>query len=218
LNDYAIPPIATKFTTTGYLSDRVRRPLANEKDYDLTNGEDTDDTGAITVRNSYVGLKGSFGSFLVGRHDTPLKASTSKLDLFDDTMADYQGTLGFNDIRADNSITYISELGGLKFAIAFVPGAASTIDGGNGNHPFGWFDPGFFPGCYLIESKPAKRAAEGHWYGSAAYQLMTSKLSANNGSTKAAKVMRFGLGIRDLGGFYLSGIYEKQGNINFVKG
>ncbi|MCK7575814.1 MAG: porin [Chromatiales bacterium] len=37
-------------------------------------------------------LTGDWGTFVVGRNDTPFKTSTGKLDLFADTMADYNGT------------------------------------------------------------------------------------------------------------------------------
>jgi len=102
-------------------------PLTNERDHDFDNG----DQGGLKMRNTYVGLKGGFGTFLVGRHDTPLKVSTSKLEMFSDTMADYEGTLGFDDIRADNIIAYITpSFGGIQFAAAAMPGSASTVGGG----------------------------------------------------------------------------------------
>lgn len=180
-------------------------PMANEEDYDLDNGEQ----GTIKMRNSYVGVQGSAGTLLIGRHDTPLKSSTSKLDLFDDRMADYQGTLGFNDVRADNIITYISDIGGVKLATAFVPGGASTIDSNNGNLSSDGLTQAF---------SLAATYESGPWYGSAAYQLTTSELSASSvAPKKSAKVTRFGLGIRDLNGLYLSGIYEKQKNFDFLK-
>lgn len=40
-------------------------------------------------RDTFVGLKGGFGTVLLGRNNTPYKNSTGKLDLFADTAADY---------------------------------------------------------------------------------------------------------------------------------
>ena len=40
-------------------------------------------------RNTFVGLKGAFGTVLMGRHDTPYKLSTAPLDLFSDTAGDW---------------------------------------------------------------------------------------------------------------------------------
>jgi predicted porin len=57
----------------------------------------------VSARNMYVGLAGGWGTALVGRHDTPYKMSTGKLDLFADTLADYNSTLYFTDIRTGSS-------------------------------------------------------------------------------------------------------------------
>jgi len=76
-------------------------------------------SGWQTGRNAYVGLASDWGTFLAGRHDTPMKISTGKLDYFADTLADYNSSLGFEDIRAPNVIAYISpNMNGLTFAIA----------------------------------------------------------------------------------------------------
>ena len=75
-------------------------------------------------RNAYIGLAGDWGTFLYGRHDTPYKISTGKLDLFADRMADYNTTVGFQDVRANDAIAYISpNLSGFTLAAALVPGA-----------------------------------------------------------------------------------------------
>lgn len=75
----------------------------------------------VTARNAYVGLAGGWGTFLVGRHDTPFKMSTGKLDLFADTLADYNSTIGFVDIRTNSAIAYVSpSWSGLSFAGALV--------------------------------------------------------------------------------------------------
>jgi len=206
-------------------------PLANERDYDFDNGEQR----GLKMRNTYVGLKGGFGTFLVGRHDTPLKVSTSKLEMFNDTMADYEGTLGFDDIRADNTIAYITpSFGGFQFAAATIPGSASTVDGGK-NRKANSLTEGY---------SLAATYGNGPWYFGAAYEVLTDQLStakANidsaqaifdagfinasqlatiktaNADTSDYKKWRVGLGIRDLSGFYLSAIYEKQKSIGFVE-
>jgi len=178
-------------------------PLANERDYDLNNGEES----GLSMRNTYVGLKGDFGTFLVGRHDTPLKISTSKLEMFNDTMADYQGTLGFDDIRADNTIVYITpSFGGFQFAAATIPGAASTIDGARN------LDAESLAEGYSL----AATYGNGPWYVGAAYEVLTDKLS-DAANTSDYEKWRVGLGIRDLSGFYLSAIYENQKSIDFIE-
>lgn len=101
---------------------------------------DTNGAGNVTSRNQVVGLAGGFGTFVVGRHDTPFKMSTGKLDVFSDQVGDYNveivntadlgvaglgdfGIAAFDDRRANNAIAYISpNFNGLTIAAAIVPG------------------------------------------------------------------------------------------------
>jgi len=83
----------------------------------------SDGGGSWATRNAYIGLAGDWGTFLYGRHDTPLKISTGKLDMFADRMADYNTTVGFIDRRVNDAIAYISpNMNGLTLAGAIVPG------------------------------------------------------------------------------------------------
>ncbi len=99
----------------------------------------------FTGRNTFVGLAGGFGTVLIGRHDTPLKMSTGKLDYFADTSADYNGTRSyqndvynpwgyshsadFSDRRADATIAYVSpNWAGLTLAGAIIPGENSEAN------------------------------------------------------------------------------------------
>jgi predicted porin len=145
--------------------------MANEADNDLNNG---DADSAVTMRNSFVGLAGGWGTLLVGRHDTPMKISSAKLDLFADTIADYNGTVGFVDVRADNAIAYISpSWAGLQFAGAVVPGGGSTV-GGDYNVQSDSIAEGY--SLALIYSN-------GPFYASAAYEAFSKQLGARNVTT-----------------------------------
>ncbi len=72
--------------------------------------------GPFATRNTFVGLKGGFGSVLLGRHDTPVKLLRGKVDNFGDTLADSRNLLGANavsatssyDLRPNNAVIYIS--------------------------------------------------------------------------------------------------------------
>lgn len=99
----------------------------------------SDGVGGATLagRNSFVGLSGGFGTVLAGRHDTPYKLSTGRLDLFADTIADYNGdggalastgkdgfvqlALAAHDHRSNNAVAYVSpDFSGFSFAAAVV--------------------------------------------------------------------------------------------------
>ncbi|MEN8214019.1 MAG: porin [Pseudomonadota bacterium] len=113
-----------------------------ETHYDIDNG------GWGSGRNAYIGLAGDWGTVLIGRHDTPLKISTGRLDVFSDMMADYNSTVGFIDLRPDNVIAYISpNWNGFTFAAA---GVASEDYGddlvGDGGYSVAamYFNNGFY--------------------------------------------------------------------------
>ncbi|MCK9386798.1 MAG: porin [Sulfuritalea sp.] len=85
-------------------------------------------TVGTTQRNTFVGLSGGFGTFLMGTHDTPYKLGGSA-DLFGDTVADSQknttGIIARNgfDNRAASTMAYISPTwSGFHFAAAVIPG------------------------------------------------------------------------------------------------
>jgi len=77
--------------------------------------------GTFASRNSFVGLKGGFGTALIGNHDTPLKLVGRAVDLFPDTVADSRNVVGGgSDTRADNVVAYISpNWTGFSFAAAY---------------------------------------------------------------------------------------------------
>jgi len=85
--------------------------------------------GGTTIgeRNTFVGLSsGDMGTVVLGRHDTPYKISTRKLDQFAYTIADNRSIMGNNthDDRIGNVAAYISpSFGGLSVAVATVFGS-----------------------------------------------------------------------------------------------
>jgi len=84
---------------------------------------------ALGSRNQYVGLSSkSFGTFIAGRHDTPMKSAFSKYDLFGDQIGDngnfsghkYGTSAGFN-LRTPNTIAYLTpNLAGFNATLAYV--------------------------------------------------------------------------------------------------
>ena len=89
--------------------------------------------GNFATRNSFVGLKGGFGTVLLGTHDTPLKMVGRAVDLFGDTMADSRNVMGGgSDTRAKNEVLYMSpNFTGLSFAAAYSSDLDTPVAGGN---------------------------------------------------------------------------------------
>jgi predicted porin len=198
---------------------------------DDTNNNVVSNSDSITYRNTFVGLAGGFGTALVGRHDTPLKISTGKLDLFADTLADMSGTVGFQDLRADNVFAYISpSFSGFTFAGAIVPTGGSTGFGQLNDQADAINQAWSLAGIY----------SNGPFYASAAYESLGYELfNSNDSNTSCAPVLvgdyggctnhssdqtqyRFGLGLLDWNGFTLTGIYAHMdhlaGNDAFLTG
>lgn len=74
----------------------------------------------ITARNQYVGLKGNFGTVLLGRNDTVLKQSQGKIDLFSDYEGDIKG-LWTGENRMSDSVSYYSPMyAGFALGLSYI--------------------------------------------------------------------------------------------------
>ena len=193
----------------------------------LVNNNDT-----FYWRNTFVGLAGdTWGTVLMGRHDTPMKISTAKLDLFADTLADMNATIGFQDLRADSTVAYISpSWSGFQLALATVPAGGATALGQQN------INSDQINGGYSL----AGIYKNGPFYGSLAYESINEEMFMNTATSlngcyptvtelggglgtmseyNCSKVndsfnkWRVGLGLLDWNGFSLTGIYEQQENI-----
>ncbi len=80
-----------------------------------------------TPRNSYLGLAGGFGTLVLGVTDNAYKLATGKLDIWSDSMGDFNAIIGnvsgastpFNE-REKNSINYWSpKMNGFQFLAAY---------------------------------------------------------------------------------------------------
>jgi len=174
-------------------------------------------TDLVTARNMYVGLAGGWGTFLVGRHDTPYKMSTGKLDLFADELGDYNSLIGFQDIRTGSAIAYVSpSWSGLSFAAATV--APHLYDGNSGT------DADSLNGAWSL----ALSYDNYGFFASAAYEVLTEDwLEAWAGQTTGLDLSeaisdddtkwRVGLGWTGAG-FTIGGLYEQQQAILGVDG
>lgn len=98
--------------------------------YKIEFGLDLAGVDGVTARNQYVGLKGGFGTVLMGSHDTPLKMIQPS-DLFNDGVSDNSKVIKSSnkggEERKDNVIAYVSpSFSGVKIIAAGVSGAAGN--------------------------------------------------------------------------------------------
>lgn len=95
-------------------------------------------TGTLfgTFRNSYVGVATGFGSLLLGATDNPYKVATGKLDIYGDTMGDFNAIIGNvsgagtpYDEREPNSIQYWSpNVEGFQFKAGYRVDEDATVE------------------------------------------------------------------------------------------
>ena len=120
--EYQIDPV------DGHARDEVRGENGEIKVADST----------FTQRNSYVGLKGSFGTLKLGKHDTPLKKASLKVDLFNDLKGDIKNiTDGEN--RITSFLGYDSPVfgGGVSISVSLSKGKDDGVIGTDLDGEFG---------------------------------------------------------------------------------
>lgn len=100
-------------------------------------GGGTANNGIFATRNTFAGLKSdSMGTVLLGRHDTPYKISTRKLDVFGDNIADNRSLMGNKssagfELRPTDVLAYISPaFAGVTVAVATVNLSESNTTSG----------------------------------------------------------------------------------------
>jgi predicted porin len=107
------------------------------------NGTDNHAVGINSQRNTFVGLGGGFGTVLAGRHDSLIKMTGRKYDLFGDQVGNNRNILRMSlptavanagdissfavDGRHNNVLAYVSPTwSGFHFGLAYVPSSATT--------------------------------------------------------------------------------------------
>ncbi len=116
--------------------------------YQFEFGIDVDDNAGINNgRNTFVGLAGDWGTFLVGRHDTPQKLAfyAAGNERLGDSIIDLNRSnagwnisggapIGvFHEARVDDAIAYVTpNFSGFTAAVAIVPGEDDGVATGTG--------------------------------------------------------------------------------------
>jgi predicted porin len=121
---------ASRFGVKGdaELTDSLKAIYKLEWQVDISDKANSSDDH-IKSRNQYVGLKGGFGQMVVGRHDTPLKSSQGKVDLFGDLGGDIAHIM-VGENRKGNMILYTTPKLGDMVTInaAIMPGEGHGTD------------------------------------------------------------------------------------------
>lgn len=155
-----------------------------------------------SLRNTFVGLGGGFGTVLAGRHDTPYKLATGKLDMFADSVGDYNAIIGAEDgvfgssqfdLRVDQTVAYITPtFSGFHAAVAYVSLKAEEAAAINENQT-AWSMMGMYE--------------NGPLFASLAYEKHNGMVAA--AATTDADAWKIGLGYT-FGNAKIAAIYESQ--------
>lgn len=112
----------TEVDLTG--SNTGKGEVEDETTGDVSEGK----TSLLKARNQFLGLKGGFGTLIAGIHDTPMKNSEGKIDLFSDVvdMARVQDPYMDTQEREKDYVGYYSpKFNNLQFMLATMPGKSS---------------------------------------------------------------------------------------------
>jgi predicted porin len=163
---------------------------------------------SMSGRNAFVGLAGGFGTFLIGRHDTPVKISTGKLDLFADTVGDNNNYGLISDLRVDGAMAYVSpSFNGLTFAAANVSHPAGSEDFSDAISIAGMYSNG---PIYISGGYEHHQTGEDKNLGASIASIL--------GNSGADKQFRVGLGLMDWNGFTVTFVYEGRKGIGMQDG
>lgn len=93
-------------------------------EYEVDTGDSAKEN--FKARNQFVGLKGNFGAFSVGRNDTMLKVSQGKVDQFNDLSGDLKN-LFKGENRIEQTATYITPaFSGFTLGVTYAAEGASS--------------------------------------------------------------------------------------------
>ncbi len=171
--------------------------------------DDNNDGTSVTTsigaaRNSYIGLSGSFGTVLIGRHDTPAKSAyyAAGNDHLGDSIIDLN-KIGFAERRVSNAIAYVSpNFSGVRIAAAIVPGEQ---DGQGNNDENG-----------LMDSYSLGIMYKGHGVKAGlGYEAIAD--TSGNADNNDDKLLQIGASYTFMKNYTVGATYEDRKNINFSR-
>lgn len=172
-------------------------------------------TSTFATRNSFVGMKSEdMGTLLLGRHDTPYKFSTRKLDAFGLSLADNRSLLGgvagksawmqFDGRRSDTLVYKSPEISGFSAAAAYAAGAETSTVASQVNGS-AWS----MAGMYKMNGLYGALAYETHKLGSPSSGTLAGAAAGSfAGAGDKESAWKLGLGYQ-IDAYSLGFIYEK---------
>lgn len=142
--------------TDGYAQDEVKD----------SNGFVTKSGQIAKQRNTFVGLKGAWGTVKLGFHDTYLKLSQGKVDLFNDLRGDIKTAFSGED-RTSDFLGYESPVFGDGFQFKYnLSDGGSAPNGGTGNRDAKAYAISYktkkIYAAYASEDNSTKKSGEDH--------------------------------------------------------
>lgn len=172
----------------------------------------------LGARNQIVGLTGGFGTFAVGRHDTPVKLISRKYDLWGDTLGDSRqitnvadGGAGF-DLRPGNVVAYISPkiAGGLTAILAY-----------SADHDIAGCGTTRTPGTAIVnnDNQDCDATSASLTWDKGPFSIAVGYEEHNvSTSNESETMLRAGLGLKLGKSFRINGFYQDSENPGFVNG
>lgn len=159
------------------LGNGIKAIFQFEVNVNLDDGAGSSGTLFGSTRTSFIGLASNYGTLALGIHDSPYREGTDKIDIFGNTLADYNtilGNVGDGDTTAEfnrrepNTINYWSpRFEGLQFKAQY---RVDEIDGINQDR----YSVG---GVY----------ENGPWYAAVAYEVHNNEASGGANDTAGIK-------------------------------
>nr|VFJ62264.1 MAG: Outer membrane protein (porin) [Candidatus Kentron sp. FW] len=177
--------------------------------WQIETGLHTHGNDKLAMRNTYIGLDNdTWGTIVYGKHDSPYKTATAKLDIFSDTIADYNNIIGahitgsatgtfssnFNE-RIPQLVMYTTPTyGGFKARVARESWQQDENQTTTGNEDTeGWSAMGVYD--------------KGPFFASLAYELFKGDGNRGALAKKDVDAWKLGLGYK-LGNSKISVVYE----------
>jgi predicted porin len=99
-----------------------------QAEYEINVDDGSNGDTAFSQRNTFAGLKGSWGQVIAGKFDTPFKTAEGKIDQFNDLIPDLDILIGGQN-RLANSVQYSSpKLGVIHLNADFLPAEDVDVD------------------------------------------------------------------------------------------